>query len=185
MCIRDSWRIWRLGSETRAQNRGRMHRRQQDRLESMRSRYRPRGHWLKLLATSFVSLDARCKKFTSNDRNSLVGPASGGLIHKRTRHPAFAAPFLKGYFIWTVTALERSRPAADATREVVGDGCLMVEISCESRGTPRDSARGGRCHPQRGKCFHRTKSSLAPLAACQGVAGYSAVSHGRSGRSSR
>jgi hypothetical protein len=29
-------------------------------------------------------------------------------IALKRRHPAFAAPFLKGYFIWTVTAFLRT-----------------------------------------------------------------------------
>jgi hypothetical protein len=48
-------------------------------LESMRSRYRPRGYWLKRL---YLVRLLGCKKFTSKDRNSLVGPASGGVIHR-------------------------------------------------------------------------------------------------------
>ena len=44
---------------------------------------------------------------------------------------------------------------------------------------------GGRSHPQRGSCFPRTKSPLALLEACQSAAGHSALSHRRTGRSSR
>jgi hypothetical protein len=47
------------------------------------------------------------------------------------------------------------------------------------------TAGGGRSHPQRGSCFHRTKSPLAQLEACQSAAGHCALSYRRAGRSSR
>jgi len=47
------------------------------------------------------------------------------------------------------------------------------------------TAGGGRSDLRRGRCFHRTKSPLAPLAAHQSVAGHSPVSYCRTRRSSR
>src|SRR5258707_7643391 len=45
--------------------------------------------------------------------------------------------------------------------------------------------RGGRSHPHRGSCLHRTKPQVDQLEACQSAAGHSAVSHRRTRRASR
>src|SRR5258708_3593177 len=74
---------------------------------------------------------------------------------------------------------------ASSPRDRESSGLAAAERPTAERIDDPAAPRGGRSHPQRGSCFHRTKSPVAQLEAHQSAAGHCALSHRRTRRSSR
>src|SRR6266852_2836787 len=104
-------------------------------------------------------------------------------------------------YAFVIRPFERSRPAANASREPNGAVVASrLRYKCGSLGDSRDPspqvdaagpvdepARPGSCRsrPRCGRRLHRTKPPVDPLEACQSAPGHGAVSHRCTRRSSR